>query len=60
MAYPSINASKADAKTAKVERIALQNILRLLDQTAYCLEIGPVNELIHFLYERNASPTHHC
>ena len=37
-AYPLIDASTADAKTVKVERIALQNILSL-EQTAYCLQI---------------------
>ena len=38
MAYPLIDASRADAKTVKVERIVLQNVLSL-DQTAYCLQI---------------------
>ena len=38
VAYPLIDASRADAKTVKVERIVLQNVLSL-DQTAYCLQI---------------------
>ena len=38
VAYPLKDVSTADAKTVKVERISLQNILSL-DQTAYCLQI---------------------
>ena len=38
VAYPLIDSSMADAKTVKVEHIALQIILSL-DQTAYCLQI---------------------
>ena len=38
VAYPLIDASKADVKVVKVDSIALQNILSL-NHTAYCLQI---------------------
>ena len=38
VAYPLRDASTADVKTVKVERISLQNILSS-NHTAYCLQI---------------------
>ena len=52
-----MDASTADTKTVKVQRIALQNILSL-DQ-ALCLQISLSlpKKLVHLVYDCNPTPT---
>ena len=57
VAYPLIDASKADVKVVKVDSIALQNILSL-NHMAYCLQIE-LSELNWSILSTNKTPLVH-